>query len=107
MPRVNTSAEMWTKCPEARGDIPKPGRPVFDIAEAVSQLLKEEPFRSTTRIAAQLSLRRTSVKRTLISVLGMKKFSLRWVSHDLTGSQKAQRYRFTSAAESPESRFKE
>jgi hypothetical protein len=71
-------------------DIPKPGRPVSDIAEAVSQLLREEPFSSTRCIAAQLRLSRTSVKRTLISVLGMKKFSLPWVPHDLTESQKAQ-----------------
>ena len=71
-------------------DIPKPGRPVSDVAEAVSQLLKEEPFSSTRRIAAQLCLSRTSVKRTLISVLEMQKFRLQWDPHDLTESQKAQ-----------------
>jgi hypothetical protein len=60
-------------------DVSKPGRPV---SEAVSQLLREEPFSSTRHIAAQLRLSRTSVKRILVSVLGMKKFSSRWVSHD-------------------------
>jgi hypothetical protein len=62
-------------------DLSKPERPVSDVAEAVSQLLREEPFSSTRHIAAQLRLGRTSVKRTLASVLGMKKFSLQWVPH--------------------------
>jgi hypothetical protein len=72
-------------------DLSKPGRPVFDVAEAVSQLLREEPFSSTRHIAAQLRLSRTSVKRTLVSVLGIRKFSLRLIPHDVTESQKAQR----------------
>jgi hypothetical protein len=71
-------------------NLSKPGRPVFDVAEAVSQLLREEPFSSTRHIAAQLGLSRTSVKRTLVSVLGMRKFSLQWVPHDLTGFHIAQ-----------------
>jgi hypothetical protein len=72
-------------------DLSKPGRRVFDVAETVSQLLREQPFSSTKHIAAQLRLSRTSVKRTLVSVLGMRKFSLRWVTHDLTEFHKAQR----------------
>jgi hypothetical protein len=72
-------------------DLPKPGRPVSDVAEAVSQGLREELFRSTRYLAAQLRLGRTSVKRTLVSVLGMEKFSLRSIPYDLTQSQKAQR----------------
>jgi dTDP-4-dehydrorhamnose reductase len=57
-------------------DLLQPGRPVSDIAEAISQLLTEEPFSSTRHIAAQLRVSRASVKRTLVTVLGMKKFSL-------------------------------
>jgi hypothetical protein len=57
-------------------DLPKLGRPVSDVAEGVFQFRREEPFRSTRHIAAQLHLSRTSVKRTFILVLGMKKFSL-------------------------------
>jgi hypothetical protein len=72
-------------------DLSKPGRPVSDGAGAVSQLLREEPFSSSRHIAAQLRLRRTSVKQTLVSVLGIRKFSLRWVRHDLTEFQKALR----------------
>jgi hypothetical protein len=72
-------------------DLSKPGRPVFDVAEASSQLLREEPFSSTRHIAAQRRLSRTSVKWTLVSVLEMRKFSLRWVTRDLTEFQKAQR----------------
>jgi hypothetical protein len=89
------SVEYWVKQYDGGRrdpiDLSKPGRPVFDFAEAVSQLLREEPFSSTRHIAVQLRLSRTSVKRTLVSVLGMRKFSLRWVPHDLTEFQKAQR----------------
>jgi histone-lysine N-methyltransferase SETMAR len=71
-------------------DLSQPGMPVSDVAEAVSQLRREEPFSSTRHIAAQLRLSRKSVKRTLVSVLGMRKFSFRWVPHDLTEFQNAQ-----------------
>jgi hypothetical protein len=72
-------------------DLSKTGRPVSDVAEAVSQLLREEPFSLTRHIAAQLRLSRISVKWTLVSVLGMRKFRLRWVPHDFTEFQKVQR----------------
>jgi hypothetical protein len=58
-------------------DLSEPGWSVSGIAEAVSQLLREESFSPTRHIAAQLHVSRTSVKRTFISVLRMKKFSLR------------------------------
>jgi hypothetical protein len=72
-------------------DLSKPGRPVSDVAESVSQLLREEPFSSTRRIAAGLRLSRRSVKRSLVFVLRMTKVSLRCVPHDSTESQNAQR----------------
>jgi hypothetical protein len=88
------SVKYWVKqCDGGRRDpidLSEPGRLVSDVAEAVSQFLREEPFSSTRHIAAQLRLSRTSVKGTLVSVLGMRKFSLRWASHDLTEFQKAQ-----------------
>jgi hypothetical protein len=72
-------------------DSAKAGRPPSDISEAVAKVLNEEPFSSTKHIAAQLRTSRELVKRTLIDVLGMKKFSLRWVPHTLTGAQKRDR----------------
>jgi hypothetical protein len=51
-------------------DLSKPVMPVSDVVEAVSQVRREQPFSSTRHIAAQLRLSRTSVKRTLVSVLG-------------------------------------
>jgi hypothetical protein len=89
------SVKYWVKQYDAGRrdptDLSKLGRPVSDAAEAVPQLLREGPFSSTRHIAAQLRLSRTLVKRTLVSVLGIRKFSLRWISHDLTEFQKAQR----------------
>jgi hypothetical protein len=72
-------------------DSPRAGRPRSDIAEAVSHILREQPFSSTKYIAAQLGTTRDLVRKTLVEVLGMKKFSLRWVPHELTVAQKRQR----------------
>jgi hypothetical protein len=71
-------------------DSPKAGRPRSDIAEAVSHILSEQLFSSTTYLAAQLQTSRDLVKKTLVEVLGMTTFSLRWVSHELTVAQKRQ-----------------
>jgi hypothetical protein len=57
----------------------------------VSKVLNEQPFSSTKYIAAQLRASGELVKRTLIEALGMKKFISRWVSHEPTAPQKAER----------------
>jgi hypothetical protein len=67
----------------------KADRPPFDIAEAVSQVLNEQPFSSTKYIAAQLRLSRELVKR--IDAMGMRKVSLCCVAHTVIAVQKAQR----------------
>jgi hypothetical protein len=72
-------------------DSPKAGKPRSDIADAVSHILSEQPFSSTESIAAQLRTSRELVKKTLVEVLGMKKFRLRWVAHERTVAQKPQR----------------
>jgi hypothetical protein len=75
------SVKYWTRQSDGGRrnltDLAKPGRPVSDIAEAVSHLPREKPFSSTTHIAAQLGLSQTSVELTLVSVLEMREFSLR------------------------------
>jgi hypothetical protein len=58
-------------------DSPKAGRPRSDIAEAVSHILSEQPFNSAKYNAAELLTSRDMVKKTLVEVLGMQKFSLR------------------------------
>jgi hypothetical protein len=65
--------------------------PPSDIAEAVSKVMSEQPFSSTKDMTAQLRASRKLVKRTLIEVLGVKKFNLRWVPHELAAARKAQR----------------
>jgi hypothetical protein len=72
-------------------DSPRAARPRSATAEAVSHVLSEQPFSSAKYIAAQLRTSRDLVKKTLVEVLGMKKFSLRWVPHELTVAQKRQR----------------
>jgi hypothetical protein len=50
------SIKYWAKQYDGRRrdprDLSKPGRPVSDVAEAVSQLRREEPFTSTRHLAA-------------------------------------------------------
>jgi hypothetical protein len=48
---------------------------LFDLSKAESKILKGLPFNSTKFIAAQLQTSHELAKRTLIEVLGMKKFS--------------------------------
>jgi hypothetical protein len=71
-------------------DFAKPGGPPSDIVEAISKVLNEEPFSSTTYVAARLRTNRELVKRTLTNVLGMRKFSLYWVPRTLAVAQKRQ-----------------
>jgi hypothetical protein len=72
-------------------DSPRAERQVSDFAQAISKVLNEQPFSSARYIAAQLRTSRNLVKRTLVEVLGMQKFSLRWVPRKLTVAQKGQR----------------
>jgi hypothetical protein len=54
-------------------------------------ILSQQPFSSTKYIAAELRTSRDLVKKTVVEVLRMKKFSLRRVPHELTVAQKRQR----------------
>jgi hypothetical protein len=69
---------------------PRVGRPRSDIAEPVSHILSEQRFTSTRYIGTQLRTSRDLVKKTVVEVLGMKKFSSRCVPHELTVAQKCQ-----------------
>jgi histone-lysine N-methyltransferase SETMAR len=57
----------------------------------VVYILREQPFSSTKYIAAQLRTSRDLVKKTVVEVLRIKRFNLRWVPRELTVAQKRQR----------------
>jgi hypothetical protein len=74
------SAKYWVRKYErrrrARADLSRTDSAPSEIAEALSKVLSEYPFGSTKYISAQRGTSRELVKRTIIKVLGMKRFSL-------------------------------
>jgi hypothetical protein len=72
-------------------DSARAGRPRSDIAGAASHILGQQPFSSTKFLAAELRTRRDLVTKTLVKVLRMKTFSLRWAPDDRRVAQKRQR----------------
>jgi hypothetical protein len=77
-----------------RGDLTelsRTGRPPSNIAKAASKVLSQRPFSSAKYIAAQLRANHELVERILTEVLGMRTLSLRWILHERTAAQRAQR----------------
>jgi hypothetical protein len=73
----------------------RPGRPPIKLSGAIMSLLSDEPFLSARVLAVRLSLTGHTIKRVLVSDLGMRKFVRRWIPHDLSESKRA----------SPQSKF--
>jgi hypothetical protein len=62
----------------------KPGRPPIDLSGAIMNLLSYEPFLSARVLAVRLSSTHQTIKRVLVSDLGMRKFVRRWIHYDLS-----------------------
>jgi hypothetical protein len=62
----------------------RPGRPPIELSGAIMSLLSDEPFLSAWVLAVQLSSTHHTIKRVLVSDLGMRKFVRRWMPHDLS-----------------------
>jgi hypothetical protein len=54
-------------------------------------LLSDEPFLSVRLLAVQLSSTHQTIKRVLVSDLGMRKFVKRWIPHDLSQANRRER----------------
>jgi hypothetical protein len=61
------------------------------LCTSVSKVLNKQAFSSTKFIAAQLRTSRELVRRTLIEVWGMQRFSWWWIYHKSTAVRKPQR----------------
>jgi transposase len=73
-------------------DNPRSGRPLStDLAKPITSMLKEKPFASYKVLCRHFRIPKTTCLRILHDNLGMKKFNLRWVTHALNSSQKAER----------------
>jgi hypothetical protein len=62
-----------------------------DIGAAISQFLSKEPFISAHGLTKKLASSPDTIKEILTRDLGMRKFTRRWVSHDLNATDKPKR----------------
>jgi hypothetical protein len=62
----------------------RPGRPLIELSGAIMSLLSDEPFLSARILAVRLSSTHQTIKRVLVSDLGMRKFVRRWIPPDLS-----------------------
>jgi hypothetical protein len=62
----------------------RPERPPIELSGAITSLLSDEPFLSARTLAVQLSPTHQTIKRVLVSDLGMRKFVRRWIPHNLS-----------------------
>jgi hypothetical protein len=69
----------------------RPGRPWIEVSGAIMSLLSHEPFLSARVLAVQLSSTHQTIKRVLMSDLGMRKFVIRWIPHDLNEANRKER----------------
>jgi hypothetical protein len=69
----------------------RPGRPPIELSGANMSLLSDEPFLSARVLAVRLSSAHQTIKRVLVSDLGMRKFVRRWILHDLSEANRRER----------------
>jgi hypothetical protein len=62
----------------------RPGRPAIGLSGAIMSLLSDEPFLSARVLAVRLSPTHQTIKRVLVSDLGMRNFAKRWIWYDLS-----------------------
>jgi hypothetical protein len=65
------------------------GRPVIDISEWLRAFLDKFPFARANMMSKHFRIARGTIMEILQRDLGFKKFSRRWVRHQLSSSQKA------------------
>jgi hypothetical protein len=72
-------------------DRERSGRPPIELSGAIMSLLSGEPLFSARILAVRLSSTHQTIERVLVSDLGMRKFVRRWISHDLSESNRRER----------------
>jgi histone-lysine N-methyltransferase SETMAR len=72
-------------------DEDRSGRPLSDLSDGIRRHLDKYPFTSAQLLAKHFSSSVPTISRILKTHLGLRKFSRRWVPHDLTDDQKRSR----------------
>ena len=96
-PSLPTVSLWWHRAAEGRvdvGDNPRVGRPKdHENVDAIASYLQDQPFSSLRAIALALDIPKSTVENIVKCSLGLKHFNLRWVPHELSPYQKAERVR--------------
>jgi histone-lysine N-methyltransferase SETMAR len=79
------------------GDQARPGRPQIDISGCLRAFLDRFPFASANMMAKHFRIARGTVTDILRRDLGLRKFTRRWVPHQLSPAQKADRVKCSRA----------
>jgi hypothetical protein len=69
----------------------RPGRPPIEPSGAIMSLLSDKPFLSARVLSVRLSSTHQTIKRILVSDLGMQKFVRRSIPHDLSEANRRER----------------
>jgi hypothetical protein len=69
-----------------------PGRPPTELSGALMSLLSDKPFLSARVLAIRLSSTHQTIKRVLVSALGMQKFVRRCTPHDLSEANRREQF---------------
>jgi hypothetical protein len=69
----------------------RPGRPPIELSGAIMSLPSDEPFLSARVLTVRLLSTHQTIKRVLVSDLGMRKFGRRWIPHDLSEVSRRER----------------
>jgi hypothetical protein len=69
----------------------RPGRPPIKLSGATMSLPSDEPFLSARVLTVRLSSTHQTIKRVLVSDLGIRKFVRRWIPHDLSEASRRKR----------------
>jgi hypothetical protein len=69
----------------------RPGRFPIELSSAIMSLLTDEPFLSARVLPVRVSSTHQTIKRVLVSDLGMRKFVRRWIPHDLSETNRRKR----------------
>jgi hypothetical protein len=67
------------------------GRPPIELSGEVMRFLSNEPFLSARVVAVRLSSTHQTIKRVLVSDLGMRKLARQWIPHDLSDANPRER----------------
>jgi transposase len=69
-------------------DLPRRGRPLTSLGSVIEKFLEKHPFASSKVVSRHIDVSASTVKEIMTRELGLKKYTRRWVPHELSEDQK-------------------